>query len=65
MKNEVGLFLILAYAPIGNADQKIWDSFIEEPRFVLVENTLVISWLLNATLTHVLGFQTNALTTVL
>ena len=65
MKNEAGLFLISAYAPIGNADQKIWNSFIEEPKFGLVENTLVISWLLNATLTHALGFQTNALTTVL
>ena len=26
MKNEVGLFLILPYAPIGNADQKLWNS---------------------------------------
>ena len=30
MKNEVGLFLISAYAPIGNANQKLWDNFIEK-----------------------------------
>ena len=30
MKNEVGLFLIVAYAPIGNANQKLWDNFIEK-----------------------------------
>ena len=30
MKNEVGLFLISAYAPIGYADQKLWDNFIEK-----------------------------------
>ena len=30
MKNEVGLFLISAYAPIGNANQKPWDNFIEK-----------------------------------
>ena len=28
--NNVGLFLISAYAPIGNADQNLWDSFIEK-----------------------------------
>ena len=30
MKNEVGLFLVSAYVPIGNVDQKLWDSFIEK-----------------------------------
>ena len=30
MKNEVELFLIFAYAPIGNANQKLWDTFIEK-----------------------------------
>ena len=29
MKNEANLFLISAYAPIGNANQKLWDNFIE------------------------------------
>ena len=30
MKNEVGLFLITAYAPIGNANKKLSDNFIEK-----------------------------------
>ena len=30
MKNEVGLFLISAYGSIGNANQKLWDNFIEK-----------------------------------
>ena len=30
MKNEVGLFLITAYAPIGDANKKLWDNFIEK-----------------------------------
>ena len=30
MKNEVELFLIFSYAPIGNANQKLWDTFIEK-----------------------------------
>ena len=30
MKNEVGLFLITAFAPIGSANKKLWDNFIEK-----------------------------------
>ena len=40
-------------------------ALLENLKFVSVENTLVISWLLNVIPTQVLDFQTNALTTVL
>lgn len=35
MKNEVVLFLISAYAPIENADQKLCNCFIEKLEFCI------------------------------
>ena len=55
MKNEVGLFLISAYAPIGNTNQKLWDNFIENLEICISKKHS----------SDILEHQKNALITVL
>ena len=65
LNNEVGNFLISLYALIRNLDQKLWDSFIEKLKIFKSRKYPIAILVIGATLTQVLEFQTNPLTTVL
>ena len=65
MKNEVGLFLISAYGPIEDADQKLWDSFIGKFETCISRKHPSDIVVIDVTLNQVLEFQTNAFIKVL